>query len=99
MRTEPQPRSGVKGYALLAEQFRTGRRLELRLLRREVSPDFSKNPKGYFYRAAVNVSLQTVRLRERHILTGESEKLPANVELSRRAHALRFEEITGGEPF
>jgi RNA polymerase sigma-70 factor (ECF subfamily) len=48
----------------------------LRLLRREVPPDFTKNPKGYFYRAAVNVSLQAVRQRERHILSGDSERLP-----------------------
>ena len=29
----------------------------LRLLRRAVPPDFHKNTKGYFYRAAVNLSL------------------------------------------
>jgi RNA polymerase sigma-70 factor (ECF subfamily) len=46
----------------------------LRLLRQEAPPDLTKNPKGYFYRAAVNVSLKTVRLRERHILSGDSER-------------------------
>src|SRR4051794_23505466 len=47
----------------------------LRLLRRDAPPDLTKNPKGYFYRAAVNVSLKTVRLRERHVLSGDSEQL------------------------
>jgi RNA polymerase sigma factor (sigma-70 family) len=49
----------------------------LQLLRREAPPDLTKNPKGYFYRAAVNVSLKTIRLRERHILSGETEQLEA----------------------
>lgn len=65
----------------------------LRLLRREVSPDFSKNPKGYFYRAAVNVSLQTVRLRERHILTGESEKLQSGADSRDGSHAHHDDEM------
>ncbi len=46
----------------------------LRLLRRDSPPDLTKNPKGYFYRAAVNVSLKTVRLRERHVLSGDHEE-------------------------
>jgi len=46
----------------------------LRLLRRDVLPDLTKNPKAYFYRAAVNVSLKTVRFRKRHVLSGESEQ-------------------------
>jgi RNA polymerase sigma-70 factor, ECF subfamily len=46
----------------------------LRLLRRESPPDLTKNPKGYFYRAAVNVSLQTVRLRNRKI-TSDLERI------------------------
>ena len=35
----------------------------LRLLRRGLPPDLLKNPKGYLYRAAINVSLNTVRRR------------------------------------
>ena len=35
----------------------------LRLVRRELSPDFRTNVKGYFYRAAVNASLDVVRAR------------------------------------
>lgn len=37
----------------------------LRLLRRGLPPDFSKNPQGYLYRAAVNLSLNIVRTRNR----------------------------------
>src|ERR1044071_2247885 len=46
----------------------------LRLLRREVPPDLTRHPKAYFYRAAVNVSLKTVRSRDRHVLSGEAEQ-------------------------
>src|SRR5688572_29331129 len=38
----------------------------LRLLRNESTPDEQRNPKGYLYRAAVNVSLDLVRARRRH---------------------------------
>ncbi|HLQ77135.1 MAG TPA: sigma-70 family RNA polymerase sigma factor [Terriglobia bacterium] len=44
----------------------------LQLLRRESLPDLAANPKGYFYRAAVNFSLKTIRSRQRQILTGDS---------------------------
>jgi RNA polymerase sigma-70 factor (ECF subfamily) len=37
----------------------------LRLLRRELPPDLSRNPAGYLYRAAVNLSLNVVRSRKR----------------------------------
>jgi RNA polymerase sigma-70 factor (ECF subfamily) len=37
----------------------------LRLVRRELSPDFRTNVKGYFYRAAVNASLDVIRSRRR----------------------------------
>jgi RNA polymerase sigma-70 factor (ECF subfamily) len=47
----------------------------LRLLRREDPPDLTKNPKGYFYRAAVNVSLQTIRLRNRNVLSSDLERI------------------------
>jgi RNA polymerase sigma-70 factor (ECF subfamily) len=46
----------------------------LRLLRREIPPDLTRNPKAYLYRAAVNVSLNTVRLRQRHVLTDDAER-------------------------
>jgi RNA polymerase sigma-70 factor (ECF subfamily) len=47
----------------------------LRLLGREVPPDLTKNPRGYFYKAAVNVALKSVRSRARFVLSGETEKL------------------------
>ena len=42
----------------------------LRLVRRECPPALKKNPAGYLYRAAVNVSLNTIRTRRRRALTG-----------------------------
>ena len=41
----------------------------LRLLRRQVHTDFGKNPKAYLYKAAVNMSLDTLRSRRRHPTT------------------------------
>jgi RNA polymerase sigma-70 factor (ECF subfamily) len=52
----------------------------LRLLRLEVPPDLTKNPKGYFYRAAVNASLRLIRSRQRMVLTGDSEQAEASTE-------------------
>jgi RNA polymerase sigma-70 factor (ECF subfamily) len=49
--------------------------LFLRLLERELPPDLKTNPKPYLYRAAVNLSLNAIRLRRRHVLTGDAERL------------------------
>jgi RNA polymerase sigma-70 factor (ECF subfamily) len=49
----------------------------LRLLRREFPPDLKKNPKAYLYRAAVNLSLNTVRDRKRRAITGDAELFAA----------------------
>jgi len=38
----------------------------LKLLRKGFPPEFQKNPKAYFYRAAVNESLDTLKSRRRH---------------------------------
>jgi RNA polymerase sigma factor (sigma-70 family) len=38
----------------------------LRLLRKGFPPEFQKNPHAYFYRAAVNASLDVLKLRQRH---------------------------------
>jgi RNA polymerase sigma-70 factor, ECF subfamily len=51
----------------------------LRLLQRETSRDFVKNPKGYLYRAAVNLSLTIVQARRRRALTEDSEALAASL--------------------
>ena len=44
----------------------------LRLQRHGVPPDF-KEPKAYFYRAAVRTSLNVLRSRRRHVLTADSD--------------------------
>jgi RNA polymerase sigma-70 factor (ECF subfamily) len=49
--------------------------LFLRLIDRGLPPDIAKNPGGYFYRAAVNLSLNVIRSRKRHKLAGDVEKL------------------------
>ena len=59
----------------------------LRLLQREVPPDFAKNPRGYLYRSAVNVSLTVVRRRRRRALTEESEDLAASIPSRAPSHA------------
>jgi RNA polymerase sigma-70 factor (ECF subfamily) len=40
----------------------------LRLFRRDSPMDLGKNPKGYLYRAAVNLALDTIRRGRRHVL-------------------------------
>jgi RNA polymerase sigma-70 factor (ECF subfamily) len=50
----------------------------LRLLRRR-PPDLTSNPKGYLYRAAINLSLNIVRTRQRQNLTDGVEQLLAPV--------------------
>jgi RNA polymerase sigma-70 factor (ECF subfamily) len=45
--------------------------LFLWLLRRGIPAAFHRNAKAYLYRAAVNLSLNTVRTRRRHVLTGD----------------------------
>src|SRR6516225_5781416 len=51
---------GVTGNAEDAEDV--AQTIFLRLLRREFSPDLKKNPKAYLYRAAVNLSLNTIKM-------------------------------------
>jgi RNA polymerase sigma-70 factor (ECF subfamily) len=54
----------------------------LRLVRREVPPDVRSNVRGYFYRAAVNVSLDVVRSKRRYELVADAELLDAPVDSS-----------------
>lgn len=49
----------------------------VRLLRREIPTDLWKNPKGYLYRAAINLSLNVVRSRKRQASPDDLEKLEA----------------------
>jgi RNA polymerase sigma-70 factor (ECF subfamily) len=51
----------------------------LRLLRR-LPPDFDRNPKGYLYRAAINLSLNIIRMRKREAPADDLERLPAPVD-------------------
>src|SRR5262245_22970670 len=46
----------------------------LRLLQRETTRDFIKNPPGYLYRAAINLSLTVVQTRRRREQSQESEE-------------------------
>src|SRR5215216_4186145 len=51
----------------------------LRLFRRLPS-DFDRNPKGYLYRAAINLSLNIVRSRKRQAPVEDLEQMPAPLE-------------------
>ena len=50
----------------------------LRLLRTGLPSDSKRNAKGYLYRAAVNLSLDTIRARKRHELTGDARQAEAS---------------------
>jgi RNA polymerase sigma-70 factor (ECF subfamily) len=49
--------------------------LFLQLLRRGLPPAFKENPKGYLYRAAVNLSLNAVKSRRRQAVAVDPEQL------------------------
>jgi len=44
----------------------------LKLLRRATPPDMRRNPKGYLYRAAVNLSLDTLQRRRKLVLVDDA---------------------------
>jgi RNA polymerase sigma-70 factor (ECF subfamily) len=58
---------GVTGSAEDAEDIL--QTIFLRLLRREEAPDLGANAKAYFYRAAVNLSLNRLQQRRREVLS------------------------------
>src|SRR5215467_1655915 len=62
----------------------------LRLLRRGFPPGFAANPKAYLYRAAINVSLDAVRLRRRDRQIAE-QQLATAPDAARPADSLEFE--------
>src|SRR4051812_24898693 len=74
----------------------------LRLLHREVPKDLVKNPKAYFYRAAVNESLNFIRARKRSILTGNAELFeapqPAADESAEEIHQRLYEAVAKLNP-
>jgi len=51
--------------------------LFVQLLRRDVPPDFDKNPKAYLYRSAVNTSLNLIRTRRRSVLSNDLDEFEA----------------------
>src|SRR6185369_2150745 len=59
----------------------------LRLMRRSVPPDIRKNPKGYFYKAAVHLSLDTIRSRRREVLTADFTAIEGHGEAQARQRA------------
>ena len=59
----------------------------LRLARNEVPPRFRSNVKGYFYRAAVNQSLDLIRSRQRYELVDDPERFEAADDSTESARA------------
>jgi RNA polymerase sigma-70 factor, ECF subfamily len=51
----------------------------LRLLQRVRPPELLKNPKGYLYRAAVNLSLTIVQTRRQRAVTEDGEELAVSI--------------------
>ena len=49
--------------------------LFMQLLRRGITPDLMRSPKAYLYRSAVNLSLNTIRLRQRVASSDDVESL------------------------
>ena len=74
----------------------------LRLLRRESPQTLTSNPRGYLYRAAVNLSLNIIRGRKRHDLVGEVRDLEAVLNgpdvASQNAHRRLVDVISGLDP-
>jgi RNA polymerase sigma-70 factor (ECF subfamily) len=62
---------GVTGTAEDAEDVL--QTIFLRLVRRELPTNLKANPRAYLYRAAVNVSLSTLRSRRRLIVTSDPD--------------------------
>jgi len=70
----------------------------LRLARREFPPDLKKNPGAYLYRAAVNVSLNTIRGRKRQTLrdaalTSETELCVTEPDSAEEIHRRLYEAV------
>jgi len=68
----------------------------LKLLRRECPPDLTRNPQAYLYRAAVTVSLDSLKARRRRpVLVEDLERL----EIPAANARARFDEDTHGRVF
>ena len=65
----------------------------VRLVRREATPDPGGNVTGYFYRAAVNASLDIVRSKRRYGLATDAEKFNVPVDASESQRAERLHRL------
>src|SRR5262245_1034905 len=71
----------------------------LKLLRHEYPPQFRKDPRAYLYKAAVNASLDVLRVRRRRpVLVGDVERLDiaapdSNAGLDDEMHRRLYEAI------
>jgi RNA polymerase sigma-70 factor (ECF subfamily) len=63
---------GVTGNASDAEDV--AQTIFLRLLKRKFPLDLKRNPRAYLYRAAVNLSLNIIQQKKRHVLTDDVEQ-------------------------
>jgi len=74
----------------------------LRLIRREFPPDLKKNPGAYLYRAAVNVSLNSIREKKRRTLAIDRARfeMPGteNSDSAEEIHRSLYEAIGQLEP-
>lgn len=75
----------------------------LRLLRRDFPPDLQTNPRAYLYRAAVNLSLNTIRSRRRHLQVNDVESFeklvsPSEADSAEELHKRLYEAIAELEP-
>ena len=61
--------------------------LFLGMLRRGLPDGLKENPRAYLYRAAVNLSLNAVRLRQRHVPITDAESLNAPPQEAPEIHA------------
>ena len=81
---------GVTGNAEDAEDVL--QTIFLRLVRRELPPSLKKNPKAYLYRAAVNVSLSTLRSRRQRELIGDLDGFECSVHAAQSRSAVEIRE-------
>jgi RNA polymerase sigma-70 factor (ECF subfamily) len=72
----------------------------LRLLRGGLPSEFQRNPKGYLYRSAVNVSLDAVRSRKRANIAAEKycPEAPLETDLVEESHRRLAEALAELDP-
>src|SRR5262249_52986347 len=81
---------GVTGNAEDAEDVL--QTIFLRLVRRDIPPNLKINPKAYLYRAAVNVSLRTLRSRRQRELIGDLDGFQHSVHAAQARSAEQVRE-------